>query len=497
MKKVTISLQPLGKTIEVNQGVKLIDVLHEYGVEFPCAGKGTCGKCKIKLLNGNIAISETHRKALNTLDLDKDWRLACYSHCDEDVTFEIGQYKNIILADETEFDIESQDGFGIAVDLGTTTMVAQLLNLSNGEILGVDKAMNPQKKFGADLISRIQKGMEGHELELTTMIRQKVEEMIYGLVKKAKVNLNKVVIVGNTVMHHSFCGHELSPLAMYPFSTPHLEGESLSTTDLGWQLKIKEPIEFYPSIGAYVGSDILAGIISTKLYNNEKYTVLVDLGTNGEITVGNKDKIVCASTAAGPAFEGANISMGMQATTGAISTIEESDNGWKFHVIGNEKARGICGSGLIDAVALLQKEEKIGIFGDLASGEDTVPMQDEVTLAQQDIREFQLAKAAIAAGIEILIKELKITNDDIHSVYIAGGFGSYINLDHVIATGMLEFPKEKIHKMGNTALIGAKMLLFQNMDFVKPILEKTNHISLESAAEFQDIYVEKMMFVNA
>jgi uncharacterized 2Fe-2S/4Fe-4S cluster protein (DUF4445 family) len=244
-----------------------------------------------------------------------------------------------------------------------------------------------------------------------------------------------------------------------------------------------------------VGSDILAGIAATKMAENEKYSVLIDLGTNGEIVVGNRDKIICASTAAGPAFEGAKISQGMRATTGAISSVCLENDELKTHVIGNVSAKGICGSGLIDIMAVLLNREQIGMFGEINSGEDKVKITKQVSITQQDIREFQLAKAAIAAGIQILLNQLKISYTEIEQVFIAGGFGNFLNIQNVIRNGLIECEAEKIVKLGNTALIGAKMFLFEDEKFIQHILGKTTHVNLEADPNFQDIYIDKMMLV--
>jgi uncharacterized 2Fe-2S/4Fe-4S cluster protein (DUF4445 family) len=242
-----------------------------------------------------------------------------------------------------------------------------------------------------------------------------------------------------------------------------------------------------------VGSDILAGIMATGIHQKESFAALIDLGTNGEIVIGNRKELVCASTAAGPAFEGSNISVGMRAVTGAVSSLKLEEGRIEASVIGNTTPKGICGSALIDAIAILRQMNLIGMFGEISSGESKVELAGNIQLSQKDINEFQLAKAALAAGMEILAKTLGIGLSQIEAVYIAGGFGTYINIDNVVATGMIEVSGEKIRKMGNTALIGAKMFLFKNIDEVNEILSKTRHINLESDPAFQDIYVGKMM----
>jgi uncharacterized 2Fe-2S/4Fe-4S cluster protein (DUF4445 family) len=493
--KIKISLQPIGKSVSVNTGTPLIDVLHEFGVEFPCGGKGTCGSCKVKLLEGELKIDSVQQQKLDKLKLGKEWRLACYCNAESDITLEISQFDNIILADNSTFDFKPQQGFGIAVDLGTTTVVVQLVNLENGHVLDSVSEINPQARCGSDLISRIQSCLDGNFEELQNLVHSKIGEMIQYIIQKHPVKVSKVTIVGNTVMHHIFSGLAVNSLSFYPFHSPNLGIQIFSPTQLKWNLPETVNIQFYPSIGSFVGSDILAGIAATKMAEHENYTVLIDLGTNGEIVVGNRDKIICASTAAGPAFEGAKISQGMRATTGAISSVFLENGELKTHVIGNVSAKGICGSGLIDVMAILLNKEEIGMFGEINSGEDKVKLSRQVSITQQDIREFQLAKAAIAAGIQILLNQLGITYDDVDKVFIAGGFGNFLNIENVIRTGLIECDADKIVKLGNTALIGAKMFLFEDEEIIQKILEKTTHINLEADPNFQDIYIDKMMLV--
>lgn len=493
MKIHSIQLYPLGKEIQVNDNTPLIDILHEFGIEFPCGGHGTCGKCKVKLLNGKIEITPEHRQKLDKLKLTDDWRLACKSKCTDNLTLEIDQFNHIILADESEFSFIPDKGFGIAVDLGTTTLVAQLIDLSNAKVIAVETLINPQVKYGADLISRISACIGGHAEEMKILIRTAIGLMISRMLKKHPMHPEKIVLVGNTAMQLIFSGKDVSPLSAYPFDIGKVEISDFKIYDLEWNLNISGGIQFYPSIGSFVGSDILAGILATGLHKKEKYSALIDLGTNGEIAVGNRERIVCASTAAGPAFEGANISVGMRAVTGAISSLILDDGTVKAHVIGNTKPKGICGSALIDAIAILRKLEMIGMFGDINTGEKLINLTGEINLLQVDINEFLLAKAAIAAGLQILSKNLSISVDEINDVYLAGGFGNYVNLNHLVETGMIELPVDRIHKLGNTALIGAKMFLFEGTEVAYEILRKTQHINIERDSMFQDIYVEKMM----
>jgi len=490
---VTIRLEPLGKVLRVRKGSPLKDVLHEYGVEFPCGGKGTCGKCKVKLLRGEIGTDDFHRKRLEDLNLGGDWRLACLSRCHTDMVLEVGQYETMIQADETPFEFVPQQGLGVAVDLGTTTLVAQMLDLRSGRILAMEKALNPQQKYGSDLISRLEAALSGSSPDLTGMIREKIGKMVDLMVAGRNERLEKIILVGNTVMQHFFCGLDIRPLSFFPFESPDLGARRYLTPELGWEGQSRNVI-FYPSIGSFVGSDILAGIMATGMHELEEYSMLIDLGTNGEIVIGNRDGLLCASTAAGPAFEGARISMGMLATTGAISSVDPVPENWKCRVIGNGHPRGICGSGLIDAVAVLLDRGIINEYGQFISGEEQVTLAGPVVLTQKDIQEFQLAKAAIATGMEILIRKLGIRADEITNVYIAGAFGSYINMDNVISTGMLGFRTGNVRKLGNAALMGAKMFLFSDLSLTDNILEITSHVNLESEPCFQDLFVDHMRF---
>jgi uncharacterized 2Fe-2S/4Fe-4S cluster protein (DUF4445 family) len=493
MKQHTIQLYPLGKKIVVNENTPLIDVLHEYGIEFPCGGKGTCGKCKIKLLQGNIHASKDHFTKIEKLGLGIDWRLACLSKCTSDITIEVDQLSNPILADETEFVFTPKEGYGIAVDLGTTTIVTQLIDLSDARVIAVETAINPQTKYGSDLISRIKACLEGNQLQMKELIRSAIGDMIERILEKQKVTIKKVVIVGNTAMQLIFSGEDVSGLSVYPFFVSNTDMKQFSSNDLSWNFTVSEGVWFYPSIASFVGSDILAGILATGLYKKSDYVALIDLGTNGEIAIGNQDRIVCASTAAGPAFEGASITMGMRAETGAISSIDLHKGKIITKTIGNIKPKGICGSALIDAVTVFRKLNLIGLFGEIYSGESKISIDENIYLTQKDINEFQLAKSALATGMTILLQNLSISKDQIKEVYIAGGFGNYINLENVTEIGMINHPPEKIRRMGNTALIGAKMFLFEDIELVEEILDKTKHINLEGNPNFQDIFVDNLL----
>jgi uncharacterized 2Fe-2S/4Fe-4S cluster protein (DUF4445 family) len=354
-------------------------------------------------------------------------------------------------------------------------------------------------------------GRGQHELE--TLIRGQIGRLIKELLsavegKKAAQTdppvtpitkaplIESIVLVGNTVMHHLFSGISVEPLSHFPF-VPETEAlQTFSSSMLGWELPGDSKVHFLPCLGGFVGSDILAGVLATKLHERVGLAMLIDLGTNGEIVLGNRDRLLCAATAAGPAFEGARIRMGMRAATGAISEVSETAGQLHCRVLGKTVPRGICGSGLIDAIAVGLNLGWIKPNGRLANGE-SLRLADPVSLTQRDIRELQLAKGAIAAGVRLLLEQWGATPNHIEQVYLAGAFGNYINQANARRIGMINFPAEKIVPAGNTALLGAKLALFELQKMngsYRQLQERTTHISLSDAAGFQDAYAEEMTF---
>ncbi|MDR3328785.1 MAG: ASKHA domain-containing protein, partial [Prevotellaceae bacterium] len=419
--QATIQLQPAGLTLTANVGAPLKDVLHGYGVEFPCGGIGLCTACKVRLLSGALTLSAEHAQSLRKRNLSGAWRLACMSTVEGDMALEVGQWERFILTDSTSFAFTPQDGHGVAVDLGSTTIVSQLIDLRRGSIVAVQQGANPQADYGADIMSRIAfaQGDGSSAALLTSLTRRAVGEQVQRLVASAQATPKRVVVVGNTAMHHLFCGLDVAPLAAFPFLTPQLDEVQLAPRQLGWALPPEVRVAFAPCLGGFVGSDVLAGIIAARMHEKEAYSVLIDLGTNGEIVVGNRHGLLCASTAAGPAFEGSAISCGMCAATGACASLPRPPpaQGLQAHVLGGVPPRGICGSGLIDALALLSASGDIEPTGALRGELPALPLTEGVSLSQRDVRELQLAKAAIATGVELLMGQLGIGRRSVEKVY--------------------------------------------------------------------------------
>ena len=495
--KIKVRLEPLGQQIEVAPGAALKDVLFEYGVEFPCGGRGTCRKCRIKVLAGNLAVNEVQQKALTESEIAQGWRLACQCQVTEPLAIELAQMETQILSDSVAIKSAGQSRLAVAVDLGTTTLVAQLLDLSTGAVLGVETALNPQARHGADIMSRIQFGLtaDGAQI-LRNLIRDQIGRMITELIGKCNCSqrpLGRINIVGNTAMHHLFGGLSVEPLSVIPFEIDQPGELHWRAAEIGWQLAGNPEVRFLPCLGGFVGSDILAGILAVGMHRSSETVALIDLGTNGEVVVGDRDRILCASTAAGPAFEGAQIKMGMRATTGAICKVSATNGQLKSEVIGNVPARGICGSGLVDATAAALELGWLDPTGRITLPQREIPLKAPVVVTQADIRELQLAKGAIAAGILILLKQMNLATTDISKVFLAGAFGNYINVDSARLIGLLDFPVEKIDQAGNTALRGAKLSLIDDREY-QAIPPLTKHVSLATDRQFQETFAAQMNF---
>ena len=498
-KKVSITLLPLNQSFEVAKESKLHDILFSYGVEFPCGGHARCRGCRIRIKEGHLSITDSQKNILDDKELNEGWRLACEGRVQDDLIIELDQWKSDVLSDDSDFQFSPMDGLGVAIDLGTTTLAMQLVNRETGEVLAVETDINPQAKYGGDIMTRIDAAsrlVKQNEMQL--LIRSKINDMIIDLFHSSNENisrLKRIIIVGNAVMHNIFCGIDVEPMGYHPFEPVSNDLELYTPSELRWDLNEDVTIEFLPGVGSFIGSDILIGAWAKNMIESDGIKVLVDLGTNGEIMVGNKDKILAASTAAGPAFEGAGISMGMRAATGAISTVMTRNGEIIPKVLGSEKARGICGSGLVDAISAYLDDGSIKADGRFLNGESIMVM-DPVVITQKDIRELQLAKGAIATGIRLLLKEFNAEEKDVSEVYLSGAFGNYISKRSARRIGLLNFPQKKITTAGNTALLGAKMALFNKskINNFYEIREKTTHLDLSMHPDFTDIFAELVNF---
>ncbi len=486
---VRIQLEPSGTVVEVPRGASLTSMLSLHGIEFPCGGAALCGGCRVRVLHGSLPITQQDSLFFSAEDLANGWRLACQAIADVPLVLECEQWHMEILSDNSALPGKGKQGLGIAVDLGTTTIAAQLIDLATGDVLRVETELNPQAPFGSDVMSRIRAAMSG--ANLTTIVRASIGSMVATLARRREQEVAEVVLVGNSVMHHLFSDLDVEPLSHAPFHSLHLGEQVFSADQLGWPLPPSCRIHFVRCLGGFVGSDILAGIVAVGMPTSKEMIALVDLGTNGEIAIGNRDRILYASTAAGPAFEAASIRMGMRASSGAISRVSNCNGEIHVTVIGDQDPRGICGSGVVDAVAVGVETGAILPSGRIANGTKLFPVAGPVVLHQADIRELQLAKAAVAAGFRLLLRSLGAQPEDLKRIHLAGAFGNYVQAASAVSIGLLEFSPQRIVPSGNTALRGAKMLLLSVNERPLPTME---HIALASDVDFQEEFVNCMNF---
>ncbi len=495
MTRVRIRVEPRGLVLEVPRGAELADRLAAQGVELPCGGRGECGGCRVRVVEGALAASGEELDLLGPERVAAGWRLACRCRADVDATIEVEGWRHPILVDETPFAFAPREGSGIAVDVGTTTLVAQLVDLGTGAVLGVETALNAQARYGSDLMSRIEAALAGAPLEST--ICDQVGQLVAGLLASGRVGAERVariVLVGNTAMHHLFGGLDVAPLAAYPFETPRPDALYWRAGALGWPTAGTAEVVFLPCLGGFVGSDVLAGLRAIGLDRATLPTAMFDLGTNGEIVVGTGERLYCASAAAGPAFEGARISCGMRAAAGAISAVHAVGGRFVARVLGGGPARGICGSGLVDAVARGLELGRIEPSGRLAGGAAGMELQDGLALTQRDIRELQLAKGALAVGLRLLSSRAGTEPRLLARLSLAGAFGNYVSRQSARRIGLFDTPLDRVASVGNTALLGAKLALFDDDLEQRTLRRRIVHVPLAAEPGFADAFAAAMAF---
>jgi len=419
-----------------------------------------------------------------------------------------------------------RDVYGIALDVGTTTVVGALVELSGGTQLSVASRLNGQAVHGADTISRINfcSSKDDGLDELNRRIIGTVNEIIDELSEQADVDRQDIwemTVVGNAVMMHLFLGVSPQYLGLMPYTPVFRRPPKVNAAQLGLKLNPSANVHVLPSIGSFVGADSVGVILSSGMQRSDRPTMAVDIGTNGEILIGSSERLLASSTAAGPALEGAEISCGMRASAGAIERVGVDNGGLRFDVIGDCDPIGVCGSGLVDLVAVLVQQGLINASGRvLAPDEMAEPARNrfakqivcepdgnafvicrngrrELRLTQRDVRKIQLAKGAIRAGIEILEAELAVEPEDLETVFLAGAFGNYIGKESALAIGLLPpFPREKIRPVGNAAGAGAKLALLsrQARQEAQEIAEKTEHVELGGRPAFQNAFADAMGF---
>lgn len=474
-----ITVLPQKLHIDVSCGSNLLDALRDAGIlmDAPCGGNGKCGKCRV-IIDGEVC-------------------LACQTTVDRNMTV----FTNNALPDaQIQLSpLSAPSSPVLAFDIGTTTVAGYLLDAATGETLACASALNPQCAYGADVISRIQYSVKLSHLPLTEGIRQCMDDMIRKLSTAAGTSpaeINTVSIVGNPAMQQLFLEIQADNLAKIPFAPVLTEAKSVKASSY-LPLLANADMHIVPDISGFVGADTVACVLSTGLDRSEDLTLLVDIGTNGEMILGNKHRMAACSTAAGPALEGATIQWGMRAHIGAIDHVWLENGAFRYSVIGGGEAEGICGSGLIDAVAAALDAGLINERGRIQNEERMIRLTDRVVITQEDIRQLQQAKGAICAGIHLLADHLGIALDDIRQVLLAGAFGSYMDPKSACRIGLLpEELAERITPVGNAAGEGAKQLALKPklLGHTQEIADKAEFLELASVPGFQRCFARCMRF---
>ena len=478
-KKTEITFQP---------GRSLLELLRTSGfaVNAPCGGRGRCRKCRVELTENGVTKTV----------------LACKTFPETDCLVTLSDDRADLDWNDTvsrAYSTNGRSGYGAAVDLGTTTVAVKLYRLTDGAALGSSSQWNAQKSCGGDVITRIDYCMKHPDglAELSRMIRNQIREMLTALCKENGIsyqNIEEIVLAGNTVMQHIFAGLSPISIATAPF-TPLTRFDD----DTPYEL-YGVPVILSPCVAGYVGGDITAGLLHTGLHERSGNSLFIDVGTNGEMALGGKDGFTACAVASGPAFEGAEITCGMPAGDGAVYAVELTEDGLSYEVLGGGEARGLCGSGLLDLVACLLELGYIDESGCLCeddNGEAVFRLTDKVYLTQRDIRQLQLAKAAVAAGIRLLLREQSLTCNDLDMLYLAGGFGNRLRVESAARIGML--PRElsgRIVPVGNAALAGAEQALLEpdSRKMLYTIQTNCRYIELSTDPDFNDTFVEEMTF---
>ncbi len=423
----------------------------------------------------------------------------------------------------------SEHRYGMAFDIGTTSIVGTLMNLETGETLADVGGVNPQAVYGGDLMSRIAYAQFDEKKLATLRVRalNAINDFVKEACRQADIaaeHIYKIVIVGNTCMHHIILGVDVTYVGLAPYAPVIRDAVVVPARDLPLKRAVNAQVCFLPIVAGFVGADTMACVLATRIYDSEEIRTLVDIGTNGEVVMGSRDGMMVCSAPAGPALEGAQIRHGMRGALGAIEKIDIDDD-VSCTVIGDTPAIGICGSGLIDACAKLANAEVLEKSGRLLRKKreklpetlrnrlvDTVDgcefiLVDEtesgkgepITLTQADIRQVQLAKSAIFSGIVMLQQVMDVPDEDLQEVMMCGGFGNYINIESAVKIRLIpNLPLEKITYSGNAALMGAQMALLSETERNRAfeLSQRMEHVALAARPEFQDIFVEAMSFLG-
>ena len=498
VQKIKVSFPSLDRSVQVDKGDNLLEVIRLAGIDIDadCGSVGRCGKCKV-IINGKPA-------------------LACLTYVLHDMFVEIpsatqaAEYDILLDSDDsgsassqTSESGTEQSSYVIALDIGTTTVVAKLLDKTSGRELASFAELNAQLSFGADVISRINASLDDSS-ELSKLITEQIDRAIVTMLEEKGIDGSQVegmVLAGNTTMTYILLGLPCRSLGFVPFEPAYTYPLCHPYQEIFKSDTLNCEVVVLPHISAYVGGDLTAGLIARQ---HDQDFILMDMGTNGELLFKRGDRLVCTATAAGPAFEGGNIECGTGSMKGAISSVSYENGDFKFKTIGNASPIGICGSGILDLMAVLIQEDYIdstGLFTDKVPDERIILYADpddpakEVYFSQKDARQFQLAKSAVRTGLEIISEEMG--GEPPAQVFLAGGFGQNLNPISAIAVGMLpENFKDIILAIGNSCLSGTVKAALDDslLDAIEERTANGHEINLAAHKRFNDLFMDHMYF---
>jgi uncharacterized 2Fe-2S/4Fe-4S cluster protein (DUF4445 family) len=604
--RVRLRFLPDGAEVRVPSGTPIFDAASWNGIaiDSTCGGYGTCKKCKVRIVSGEIPIGTIDPRAFTADELADGWRLACRAGARTDLVVEVpplqtrpkaalvGVGRHVILrpsvqkrhlvleepsmedqrsdqqrvldglddleprtsiellrtlgtvlrrsnfdvtavvCDQELIDVEPGDTtarrFAIAFDLGTTTVVATLLDLDSGQPAAVRSMLNRQQPYGADVITRISATMmdDGALAALRERAHETVAELTGEVLDEAQVDpgeVYEITVCGNVTMMQLALGIDPEPLSMAPFVVCTHSFPAVRASDFGVEIHRRAPAFVFPSLGAYVGGDIVAGILATGLTRDRRLRLFIDVGTNSEIALGSSERVLATAAPAGPAFEAAQIRCGMRAADGAIEGVKIVEDGLSLEVIGDVDPIGMCGSGLVDTVAELVQGGLLDHSGRFIPDEDAAERHpalaprltkigqervfvlhwrgedpaDSVYLSQRDVRELQFAKASIATGWQILLRELGVDAGEISQVLLAGSFGAYLTPLSAIRIGLVpRLALPRIISAGNVAGEGAKIaaLSLRERAEAQSILREVQYVELSGRADFNDLFIDQLAF---
>jgi uncharacterized 2Fe-2S/4Fe-4S cluster protein (DUF4445 family) len=537
---VRLSLPDFGSEVEVEEGKTVMEALRLAGLalESECGGQATCGTCRVRFLDGAPPESVEDGLLLGADAVDQGWRLACQTILTDDCRIALpaaataGEMRILTEAyGPTEPPPEAAPGrvgtYGAAVDIGTTTVVCYLLDLGHARQVDAVSFVNPQSRLGPDVISRIVYAHRGREelLEARRCLVEAVDEALAALCAKHRAPLrsfSRITAVGNPTMLHLLCAVDPWPLGVVPYQPVFTEAPPVVAAEAGFQRLAAAELVPLPGVAGHLGADAVAGVVALGLPRRRGLFLFIDMGTNGELVLISDSAAVGASCAAGPAFEGVHISSGMPALPGAIEWVDDDDGRLALQTIDGAEPRGVCGSGLIDAMALLVRRRILTAGGRLRRPVDLpsdLPLDlrgrlreesegrrfvlhentagPAVALTQRDVREVQLAKAPIRVGVEVLLEEVGAGPEDVDAVFVAGAFGSSVRPDGLITLGILPAAMVgRIHPVGNVAGMGAKVALTsdERLEEARELARRIRHVELMLRQDFHDRFADHIAF---